>query len=120
MDGIVLNRQVNLHLHLIKDETLRGALRNGAAYALAAGGTGIRNIFNFRSLTQVVQTYTKVLRAVWFVGMAVGLAGFVIVPSQKQIELKKENKTEFGLKKRRGSIKEGSYSAVNRFDVLAQ
>ncbi|KAF2034878.1 MFS general substrate transporter [Setomelanomma holmii] len=80
---------MNARLGLVKDEGLRESLKDGAAYAFAAGGTGLRGIADSENLIQVIQVYARALKAVWLVVMAVGILAFVLVPLQRSIELKK-------------------------------
>ena len=97
MGGLVFNGQVNARLGLVKDENLREALRDGAAYAFASTEGGLKAIGNPQSLAQVITVYEKSLRIVWLVMMAVGLLGFICVPLESSIELKKEHTTDYGL-----------------------
>ncbi|KAH6644887.1 major facilitator superfamily domain-containing protein [Boeremia exigua] len=97
MGGIVFNGQINARVHLVQDEGLQASLRNGAAYAFAAGGERLSEIASSETLEQVISVYAGALRAVWFVVMGVGLLAFVLVPLQRAIELKKENNTSFNM-----------------------
>lgn len=101
MGGIVFNGQVNARLDMIQDVWLRDSLRDGAAYAFAAGRSGLSSIMDPSSQMQVTQVYAKALRVVWLVVMAVGLLSFVLVPVEKSIKLKKKNDTEFGMKEKK-------------------
>ncbi|KAF2705362.1 MFS general substrate transporter [Pleomassaria siparia CBS 279.74] len=98
MGGIVFNDQINARVHLIQDKDLRASLRDGAAYAFAAGGTRLSEITSSETLAQVIRVYAGALRVVWLVVMGAGLLAFVLVPLQEAIPLKKENHTEFGMK----------------------
>ncbi|KAH5740175.1 hypothetical protein HBI18_048600 [Parastagonospora nodorum] len=101
MGGIVFNGQVNARSHLVQDASLRDSLRDGAAYAFAAGRSSLSSMIDPSSQLQVTHVYAKALRVVWLVVMAVGLLSFVLVPAERSIELKKENNTEFGMKEKK-------------------
>ncbi|PSN67348.1 MFS general substrate transporter [Corynespora cassiicola Philippines] len=98
MAGIVFNGQVNAYLGIVKDGKIRGLLKDGAAYAFAASGEGLKALKDPESLAQVMQVYVKALRVVWLVAMAVSLLGFICVPIERSLELKKDHTTEYGLK----------------------
>lgn len=97
----MFNGQVNARLDMIQDVWLRDSLRDGAAYAFAAGRSGLSSIMDPSSQMQVTQVYAKALRVVWLVVMAVGLLSFVLVPVEKSIKLKKKTDTEFGMKEKK-------------------
>jgi hypothetical protein len=77
---------------------LRASLRDGAAYAFAAGANEFGRVADPENVAQVFYVYAKSLRVVWLVVMAVALSGFIIVPFERSLGLRKENNTEFGLK----------------------
>ncbi|OAL55018.1 MFS general substrate transporter [Pyrenochaeta sp. DS3sAY3a] len=97
MGGIVFNGQMNSRLESISDPDLRASLRDGAAYAFAAEANKFGNVAAPEDIAQVVQVYAKSLRVVWLVVMAVALLGFVVVPFERSLKLKKEHNTDFGL-----------------------
>ncbi|KAF2873254.1 major facilitator superfamily domain-containing protein [Massariosphaeria phaeospora] len=97
MAGIVFNAHVDARLGTVSDEGLREALRNGAAYAFAGNEGGLRDPKDPIAVKQVLGVYAKALRSVWLVAMAVALLGFVCVPVERSIELKRDHTTEYGL-----------------------
>jgi MFS family permease len=97
MAGIVFNGQVDRYLYLAPNDDIRQMLRGGGAYALAAEGEGLRRLGSVDMVRQVQEVYVRALRVVWLTTMAVALLGFVCVPFEKAIKLRKEHSTEFGL-----------------------
>ena len=97
---MVFNGQVDAHLYLVKSEKARSLLKDGAAYAFAASGRGIKGLNDESTRGQVIEVYVKALRMVWLVMMALALVGLISVPLEKHIEMRKEHATEFGLEEK--------------------
>ncbi|KFA73873.1 hypothetical protein S40288_00917 [Stachybotrys chartarum IBT 40288] len=84
------------------DETSRALLSNGGAYALAAGGN-IHSALGLSDSTPeledtVIGIYVDSLRLCWQVGLAFALFGFILSFVAKEIPMRTELETEFGLK----------------------
>jgi hypothetical protein len=112
--GVVFNGQVDAYLYLVKSEEVRSLLKDGAAYAFAASGQGIKGLSDEVTRGQVIEVYVKALRVVWLVMMALALVGLLSVPLEKHIEMRKEHTTEFGLEEKAKSddIEEGKGSVI--------
>jgi hypothetical protein len=98
--GTVFNSQVNTYLYLVKEEGIKELLRDGAAYAFAASGDGVKGLRDEHAKAQVIEVYVKALRVVWLVMMAIAILGFVCVPLERHVELKKSHTTQFGLEEK--------------------
>ncbi|KAF2184591.1 MFS general substrate transporter [Zopfia rhizophila CBS 207.26] len=92
--GIVFNGQVDACLGFVGDE---GA--EGGAEGESEGWGG--------SLRQAIEVYVRALRVAWLVAMAVALLGFVCVPLERWLELKKDHTTKYGLKEKGREKSEG-------------
>lgn len=97
MASIVFNGLVNKNLASVGDPTIRAIMDDGAAYSYASGGL----IPSLPSDTrkEVINLYVQALRAVWLVVAAISCLGFCCVFIEKQVELRKNHTTEFGLAK---------------------
>ena len=78
---------------------LRASLSNGAAYGYAVSG-GVQALQG-PLRDQVMQTYAVAVQYVWYIGLAFSLLGFLVVFAEKEIVLRTELNTEFGLDKER-------------------
>jgi len=99
--GVVFDGQINANVDLIQDEGVRALLVNGAAYKFAANGTGLNGVTDETTKAQITEVYVKALRIVWLVVMALSLLGFVLVPVERRIKLRKTHETEFGLQEKK-------------------
>ncbi|KAF2819136.1 MFS general substrate transporter [Ophiobolus disseminans] len=95
--GIMFNGQVNTNLGLVHDVGLRDKLGNGAAYAFAAREGGLKELRDPSSVAQVMHVYTRALRSLWLMAMAVALLALVCVPIERSLKLGKEHTTDFGM-----------------------
>lgn len=93
----VFNTRVNdLASSRLADEGTRELLSNGGAYALAAGGVGYSLIDE--SLRDTVKgIYVDSLQLCWQVGLAFAFLGLLIALVAKEIPMRTELETEFGL-----------------------
>lgn len=98
----VFNSHVNHLVSSIDNESVQAALRNGGAYALAAAG-GIVGGETWTTETgrQVKKIYVESLRRCWQVAIGFSLLGFVISFAIKDLHLRTNLDTEFGLKHKR-------------------
>ncbi|KAF8863160.1 MFS general substrate transporter [Acephala macrosclerotiorum] len=72
-------------------------LQGGKAYEYASREL----IYGFggQAREQIIGVYTDALKTVWQVGIAIAGLGFVLVLIEKEIKMRKELKSEYGLKK---------------------
>lgn len=94
----IFNNEVRRHKDLISDVAISNKLANGQAYELATKAfldtlagpdTVVRD--------QVIEVFTRAIQTVWYVGIAFAGAGFLVSFVQKEIKLRQELNTEFGL-----------------------
>ncbi|KAI0202905.1 MFS general substrate transporter [Astrocystis sublimbata] len=97
--GAIFNSRVNDLSSAIPDPDVRASLVNGGAYELAAtgGGASTQN-WSPEIKAQVTDIYVESLRRCWQVGIGFALLGFVISFVLKDIPLRDELDTEYGLK----------------------
>ncbi|KAI1822719.1 multidrug resistance protein Fnx1 [Xylaria intraflava] len=93
----IFNSHVNSLLSRISDPALRERLANGGAYSLASK----QFIQSFNGDPElkatVVGIYTDALKLLWQVGIGFSLLGFVLALVIKEIPLRQELNTEFGI-----------------------
>ncbi|KAF2973173.1 hypothetical protein GQX73_g436 [Xylaria multiplex] len=93
----VFNSKVNELASNLEDESVRNMLSNGGAYALASTGY-ITSLHSDPPLqTAVKQVYVGALQVCWQVGIGFALIGFIIACVIKEIPLRVDLETEFGL-----------------------
>ncbi|KAK5661138.1 hypothetical protein OQA88_11028 [Cercophora sp. LCS_1] len=94
----IFNNYIERNVGMVGDEGVRGLLLGGDAYGLAtAAWVG--------SLEEVVREqvrdlYTGALRQLWLVGIAFSAASFLAVFGERQIKMRTELETEFGLEEK--------------------
>ncbi|KAI0595289.1 putative multidrug resistance protein fnx1 [Biscogniauxia sp. FL1348] len=98
----VFNSRVNslVASNLRDNEAARTLLSNGGAYTLAAGGTvySALGLDGNPSLESTVKDiYVSSLKLCWQVGLAFALLGFLLTFLAKEIPMRTELETEFGL-----------------------
>ncbi|KAK2877266.1 hypothetical protein FQN49_001290 [Arthroderma sp. PD_2] len=94
----IFNQMIESLLSGISSPSLRGRLSNGGAYALASTGRLLRSLAdNPKLLSEVIEIYTKSLRFVWLLAIPFGVLGFIAGLPIRQLELKTQLETEFGL-----------------------
>lgn len=91
----VFNSRFSELLPTIKDETARTALANGQAYAHAS--STLLNQFTGEVRDQVIQVYTLSLQRTWQVGIVFAGVSFLVVLLEKEITMRTELVTEFGM-----------------------
>jgi MFS family permease len=93
----VFNSQVNDLLGRVRSAELRQTLANGGAYAVASRKF-MRSLSQTPALkAQVLGVYVDSLKLVWQVGIAFGLLGFLIALVVKEIPMREQLETEFGM-----------------------
>ena len=93
--SITFNNQFDAHISEISDPNTRNLLNNGQAYGYASGGYVASLPSTVRA--EVLSVYTQALKPVWEVAIGFSLLGFLIVYIAKQVELRTELQTEYGL-----------------------
>lgn len=98
MASIIFNDAFNSRINIIQDPKTRLQLADGAAYAYASQ----QFVPNLPPETreQVTEVYTKALRIVWWLSIGLSIFAFLCVFVEKDIELRSELETEFGLHKK--------------------
>lgn len=105
--GIIFNERFNALRIRISDLTVRNKLEGGGAYGYASGD--LLSSLSDQTHAEVVDVYAKALTAVWQAGIAFSLLGFLAVFIAKDVELRTELSTEFGLVE--GSAEKGDVSS---------
>ncbi|ROW13947.1 hypothetical protein VPNG_04078 [Cytospora leucostoma] len=92
----VFNSRVNqLATTRLTDSTLRNMLSDGGAYALVSGGSVYS--LNSDQKATVQGIYVDSLKLCWQVGLAFALLGFLIAIIAKEVPMRTELETEYGL-----------------------
>jgi hypothetical protein len=96
LPSIVFNGQFDKHAAAITDGSVRSQLRSGAAYSYASQ----QFIQDLPAATraEVTGVYVRALRPVWLMGLAFSCLAFFSVFLAKDIPLRKDLSTEYGLK----------------------
>lgn len=95
--GIIFNAVFDRNLFRISDPGLRSQVSGGKAYAFASQVHIIRSAYTADVWDEVSGVYIESLKAVWWFGLAISLVAFVAVGGEKELELRKELETEYGL-----------------------
>ena len=105
----VFNSRVEKLLYRIEDPTVRALLANGQAYQHASRDF----IYSFpaRERDEIIGVYTAALKTVWQVGIAMAGLGFLIVFAEKELKLRTELQSEYGMKEQKGQKPTASNSA---------
>lgn len=93
--SIVFNNRFDSLAGHISDPATRAMLVGGQAYAHAT--SSFVNSLSGTVRTEVIWTYNEAIKLVWYVGIAFCGAAFVIVFLEKEIKLRTELETEFGI-----------------------
>lgn len=93
--SIIFNARFNALEVQINDETVRSVLANGGAYGYASGAF-IKSLPH-ETRAQVLAVYTNALKGVWEAAIAFPFLGFLAVFIAKDVKLRTELETEFGI-----------------------
>lgn len=97
----VFNSRVNELASSIDVQSVQAALRNGGAYALAAAEGGLGSLgWDSETQAQVKDIYVQSLRRCWQVAIAFSLLGFLISFVVKDVHLRTDLATDFGLEEK--------------------
>lgn len=95
--SIIFNAVFNDNLFRIGDDVVESQLRNGGAYAFASHAHTTRQSLDPLTWMRIQNVYITSLKAVWWFGLALSLVGVLVVFIEKNIELRTDLQTEFGL-----------------------
>lgn len=104
--SIVFNAEFNRYSGDIADLHVRSQLANGAAYAYASEQFVPHLPEPTRS--EVTGVYVKALRTIWYVGVGLSCLAFVLVFVEKEIPLRKDLDTKYGLEDKKSNRAPGS------------
>lgn len=97
----IFNTRIQAGLSRVSDPVIRGMLGGGGAYAVASEGL-VRSLADRPVLQgEVLGLYKDGLRWVWLMGIVFGALGFVLALPVKEVGLREELETEFGLREER-------------------
>ncbi|KAK4035027.1 major facilitator superfamily domain-containing protein [Parachaetomium inaequale] len=99
----VFNNRFESLLYTIDDAEARGILDGGQAYAQATAEfvSGFAEVVR----DQVREVYSLSVQRVWHIAIVLSGVSFLLVLLEKEVELRKELNTEFGLQKEEGEGK---------------
>lgn len=92
----VFNNRFESLLHTIDDEAARSILDGGQAYAHATADF-VSAFADVVVRHQVREVYSLSVQRVWHIGIVLSGVSFLLVLLEKEVELRKELNTEFGL-----------------------
>jgi MFS family permease len=107
--GIIFNNRFDRNSFKIADPMVRDALKGGRAYQLATGN--FVHSLPAGTKEQVLEVYLDALKLVWLAAMAFGASGLIAVACERQIQLRTNLETQFGLdtgEERKDEEKSGS------------
>ncbi|KAI1765452.1 major facilitator superfamily domain-containing protein [Hypoxylon sp. FL1150] len=96
MAAVAFNGQVDAHLDVVADPNVRGRLADGGAYTYAGSFFELPE----PAKGQAIQLYELALRTTWLVFAGVACLGFFMTFVEKDVELRKNHSTEYGLAKK--------------------
>jgi hypothetical protein len=96
----IFNTECSRLARELSDPRIAEMLTGGRAYqyATAAFVNGIEDV---ATRAEVVEVFTGALRQVWLIGIAFAGIGFLLVFVEKEVELRNELNTEFGMEERK-------------------
>ena len=93
----IFNNQFDRHLHWISDPAVRDLFRGGEAYAL--GNKEFLSALPEPARAEVAQVFVQSLKITWIVGATIAAAATLTTFGEKEVELRTELETDFGMKK---------------------
>jgi len=97
----VFNNRANTLIQKIDDPAAAALLSNGSAYEHATKAF-LGSISDLTLRNQVIDVFTAALKTVWYVSIAFASLGFVLVNLEKEVKLRKDLETEFGIAEKKG------------------
>lgn len=98
----IFNSRASSLSHDVVNEVARKALARGGAYSHAS--RDFLSILDPITHDQVISVFTSSLRWIWIVATVLSGVSFFSVFVEEEIELRKENDTEFGMKDAEGEM----------------
>ncbi|KAI1205188.1 MFS general substrate transporter [Annulohypoxylon truncatum] len=98
--GIIFTAIFDGNLDQISDLGLRKQLSGGQAYSFASQVHNVRNKYS-KAVTAV---YIESLRAIWWFGLGVSILALLAIAGEKELELRKELETDYGLEEAKGHV----------------
>lgn len=86
----------------IRNGWLREQLWEGGAYAFASRAHVLKENMEGRVWDEIVDVYVRSLKTIWWVGLGISGAGFCLVWVAKELKLRTELETEYGIEKKAG------------------
>lgn len=99
--GIIFNAVFDQNLEKISDATLRLQLAGGQAYSFASQIHSVRGDYSDAVWAEVWGVYIESPKAIWWFGLAISILSFFAVGFEKELELRKDLDTEYGLDERK-------------------
>jgi hypothetical protein len=96
----IFNNECSRLARGLSDKRIVDLLTGGRAYQYATAAF-VNGIEDESTRRDVVNIFTGALRTVWLIGIAFAGLGFLLVFVEKEIELRKELNTEFGMEERK-------------------
>jgi hypothetical protein len=93
--SIIFNNQFDHYMDNINNSTVTAELVGGQAYSRAT--SNFINSLSSPTRDEVIWTYIEALKLVWYVGIAFCAAGLLTVFAEKEIRLRTDLETEFGM-----------------------
>ena len=98
----VFNNQINALAYRISDPIIASLLSNGRAYEFAT--SSFVKLFHGPVKAEIIGVYSDSLKLVWKVAIGVAGLGFLLVFVEKEIDLKTDLKTDYGMKEKKAKM----------------
>ncbi|KAH7412748.1 major facilitator superfamily domain-containing protein [Cadophora sp. MPI-SDFR-AT-0126] len=108
--AVIFNNQFNKSAKAISDPAVRALFSNGQAYA--HGTRDFINSFEPAVREEIIGVYVGSLKVVWQVAIAISAFSFLLVFIEKEIKLRTELETEYGMKGKRAEESSKSLEKV--------
>ena len=96
----IFNNECSRLARGLGDTDIAKLLTGGRAYQYATAAF-VNSIEDVNTRAEVVEVFSGALQVVWLIGIAFAGIGFLLVFVEKEIELRKELNTEFGMEERK-------------------
>lgn len=101
--GLIFNAVFDQNLYRISNQGLRTQLSGGQAYSFASQIHKVQSDYSTDTWIEVTEVYIESLKAIWWFGLAISLLSLLAVGGEKELELRKELETEYGLDETKGT-----------------
>ncbi|KJZ74565.1 hypothetical protein HIM_06161 [Hirsutella minnesotensis 3608] len=106
--GVIFNAVFDKSLGDIPDQKLQSQLRGGGGYSFASQAHELHSNYDASTWEGVLNIYSKSLRTIWWVCLGLSLFSLLAVGLERDVELRKELDTEFGLEDEKDKGASGS------------